>query len=322
MLRTATHDETNFQDQTFDADSTSVEIAALNISRRNFADTITLLGNWMIGDQPRRVATANVDFLRLASKNQRLRGALQSCDLVTADGQPLVWLSRLIGQPIPERVAGSDLAWPLLEEASRRRASVYFLGGGPGVAQRAADAARARVDGLLVAGASSPFIDWDDPAAASAVADEARASGARLLLVALGCPKQELFLQRYLARTGASVGIGVGATLDFLAGGSQRAPQWMRSSGLEWMHRLAQEPARLASRYLHDASYLLRLTGSSLSQRRSSRPAVQAPVPRATSTASALRPDAELWDVAHLRRRGLAPRHDPRSHGPQALYHG
>ncbi len=245
----------------------TTELAGIDVSALNFPDTVALLGDWMTGPQPRRVATANVDFLRLAASNPELLRALQTCDLVTADGQPLVWLSRILRAPLPERVAGSDLAWPLLEEAASRGASVYFLGGGYGVAQKAANAAIGRLPNLRIADTAAPFIDWNSEAQAAAVADDIRATGASLLLVGLGCPKQELFLERHLERTGASLGVGVGATLDFLAGNSRRAPSWMQDSGLEWMHRLAQEPSRLASRYLADATFLAQLATTALRER-------------------------------------------------------
>ncbi|MFT5290893.1 MAG: N-acetylglucosaminyldiphosphoundecaprenol N-acetyl-beta-D-mannosaminyltransferase [Planctomycetota bacterium] len=248
----------------------TTELAEIDISALNFHDTLELLGDWMTDPRPRRIATANVDFLRLAAGNPELLLALQTCDLVTADGQPLVWLSRLLRAPLPERVAGSDLAWPLLKEAASRGASVYFLGGGYGVAQVAAKAAIERIPDLRVAGTAAPFIDWRDEAQAAAVADDIRATGTSLLLVGLGCPKQELFLERHLERTGANLGIGVGATLDFLAGKSRRAPGWMQDNGLEWVHRLAQEPMRLASRYLADATFLTQLTTTALRERISS----------------------------------------------------
>lgn len=235
-------------------------LAGVDFSALGFQATVARLGDWMVGDEQKRVATANLDFLRLASKNAALRKALRTCDLVTADGQPLVWMSRLIGTPIPERVAGSDLAWPLLEEAATRGASVYFLGGASGVAHRAAANVNARIPDLDIRDTRAPFIDWRDPKQAGAVADDIRRSGADLLLVGLGCPKQELFLAQYLEQSGARLGIGVGATLDFLAGKSTRAPRWMQRTGLEWAHRLGTEPARLGRRYAADAKYLVQLT--------------------------------------------------------------
>ncbi len=245
----------------------TTELADIHVSSLNFQDSVALLGEWMMGRQPRRVATANVDFLRLASHDPNLLRALQTCDLVTADGQPLVWLSKLLRAPLPERVAGSDLAWPLLQEAACRGASVFFLGGGQGVAQEAAKAAIHRHPNLKIAGTAAPFIDWSDETQAAEVADLIRSKSPGLLLVGLGCPKQELFLEAHLERTGAHLGIGVGATLDFLAGNSRRAPTWMQHTGLEWMHRLSQEPQRLASRYLADATFLTHLTTEALRQR-------------------------------------------------------
>lgn len=275
----------------------TTELAGVEVSALSFQETVALLGDWMTGSKTRRVATANVDFLRLAAGSPELLRALQTCDLVTADGQPLVWLSRLLRAPLPERVAGSDLAWPLLKEAASRGASVYFLGGGSGVARIAAKVAAERYPGLRVAGTSAPFIDWRNDAEAASVADDIRASGASLLLVGLGCPKQELFLERHLERTGAKLGIGVGATLDFLAGNARRAPGWMQDTGLEWMHRLVQEPGRLAGRYVADATFLTLLTTKVLRQRTRRTPFANSRIRRGILTAFEAPAPTEVSDV-------------------------
>lgn len=224
------------------------------------AATLKVITAWAGGDTPRRVATANVDFLRNATRVPGLRTALRSADLVTADGFPLVVLSRLIGRPIHERVAGSDLVPLLARSLASEGHSVYLLGGRPGVGRQAARRLQQLAPDLVVAGISAPFINWSDDDAARAVARDIRASGARVVLVALGSPTQELFLERWLEHTGCSVGIGVGATLDFLAKPGSRAPRWMQRLGLEWAHRLLREPRRLAGRYALDAAYLARLT--------------------------------------------------------------
>lgn len=233
------------------------EIRGISVSRLGFDATRAIAARWLERPAPRRIATANLDFLFLASRIPELRDALRTADLVVADGQPLLWLARLLGRPIAERVAGSDLTEPLVREAARRGQSVYFLGGDDGVGFEAAEALRARIPELRVAGIDSSRIDLDDEATCRAAVDRIRASGADLLLVALGCPKQDLFLARWLDRTGCRLGIGVGATLDFLAGRVRRAPMLWQRLSLEWAYRLAQEPRRLARRYFNDATFLL-----------------------------------------------------------------
>ena len=236
-------------------------IDGIDVSTLDFGETLDQLEHWLTGSRSRRVVTANLDFLRLARVHDELRDTLKSCDLVTADGAPLIWLSRWTGATIPERVSGSDLVTPLIDRAARNGKSVYLLGGREGVAQRAAKTLEATIPALQIAGTSSPWIDWDDPISARRVAHEVRESGAGLLVVALGCPKQDLFLARHLHATGCQIGIGVGASLDFLVGDVQRAPMWMRRSGLEWAFRLLQEPSRMVGRYTSDAVHLARLMG-------------------------------------------------------------
>lgn len=240
-------------------DCAQVELGGVPVSCLGMADTLSLLADWAGGDEPRRVATANVDFLRNASKHKGLRTALRTSDLVTADGFPLVVLSRLLGRPIMERVAGADLVPMLAPHLAERGHSVFLLGGGPGVAVQAAQRLEQLAPGLEIAGVACPFIDWSNDAEAEAVARRIRRSGADVVLVALGSPRQELFLTDWLETTGCKLGIGVGGTFDFLANPTSRAPRWIQDLGFEWAHRLFREPRRLASRYVLDAAYLAQL---------------------------------------------------------------
>jgi N-acetylglucosaminyldiphosphoundecaprenol N-acetyl-beta-D-mannosaminyltransferase len=195
------------------------------------------------------VFTPNVDHVVKAELNPAFRAAYQHASLSLADGMPLVWVSRLIGRALPERVAGSDLIVPLLRRAATRGWRVYLLGGAAGVAPAAAEML-ARDLGVVVAG-------WDDaqigPDGLDRTGDSvARAKAAQpdLILVALGPPKQELWIARSLSGVGPAVGVGVGASLDFLVGKYRRAPEWLGRIGLEWLYRLLQEPRRLWRRYL------------------------------------------------------------------------
>ena len=231
------------------------------ISRMGFRESLARLESWFESTSFRRVATANMDFLRQAEKHAELRRALQTASLVTADGMPLVWLSHLVDQPIAERVAGSDLVLPLLERAERNGIGVFLLGSSPQVLAKIRGLIDARFPRLRLAGTFGGKVDIDDASAMAALTEDIRATRTGLLLVALGCPKQELFLSRYGAETGASVGIGIGASLDFLAGCQRRAPEILQRTGLEWAYRLFREPRRLAARYVQSAAYLGRLAG-------------------------------------------------------------
>lgn len=222
-------------------------------------------GGWII--------TANLDILLRASRDTEFRAWMGEADLVTADGMPLVWASRLQGTPLPERVAGSAMVWSLAAEAARRGRSLYLLGGMPGAAEGAAARLVERYPTLWIAGTHCPPMGFErDPAAMAAIERALDQAGADLVYVALGCPKQERLIRHLRPRHPAAWFVGVGISLSFIAGQVQRAPRWMQKLGLEWLHRLLQEPGRLARRYLVDGiPFAVRLlTGSCLARLRRS----------------------------------------------------
>jgi N-acetylglucosaminyldiphosphoundecaprenol N-acetyl-beta-D-mannosaminyltransferase len=196
------------------------------------------------------VFTPNVDHVVTAEDDEAFRKAYEDADLVLADGQPLVWASRLLGARLPEKVSGSDLVWPLMEVAAARRWRVYLLGGAPGVAEAAA----ARFTGQLgvnVVGVDGAHVPLEGtPGEEDPVAERVRRAAPHVVLVALGAPKQERWIHRNAELLRPAVAFGVGASLDFVAGRIRRAPPWMSRAGLEWLHRLAKDPRRLARRYL------------------------------------------------------------------------
>lgn len=238
-------------------DRPTVRIETTPIANLDFRQTVSLISEWLEEPRPRRIATANLDFLRLAAGNDELADALRGADLVTADGTPLLWLARLQGQPLCERVAGADLILPLVSEAHRRGRSIFLLGGAPGAAETAADLLGTKFPGLRIAGTASPVVDMTDATSCLRAVESVAATRPDLLFVALGCPKQDLFLARYLASLNCRVGIGVGASLDFLAGKVRRAPRVLQRAGFEWAFRLLQEPRRLGGRYARDSAFLV-----------------------------------------------------------------
>lgn len=198
------------------------------------------------------VVTANVDFLVQAHRDVELRRILVEADLVLCDGTPVLWASGWLGNRLPARVAGSDLAPALLQAAADKGHRVFFLGAAPGVAAEAAERLRRRYPKLQIVGHHAPpFAELLEMNHAG-IAQRIRAAKPDLLLVSFGCPKQEKWIAMHHRSLGVPVAIGVGATLDFLAGRVRRAPAWMRGSGTEWIYRLAQEPRRLFRRYARD----------------------------------------------------------------------
>ncbi|GII80765.1 hypothetical protein Sru01_57470 [Sphaerisporangium rufum] len=176
-----------------------------------------------------------------------LRASVTSCDLVVADGQAVVWASRLLGRPLPERVAGIDLFTALLAEGARRGYRAYFLGARPEVLDRVVAEVRARHPGLEVAGARDGYFTDEEAPEVAARIGEAKPD---LLFLGMTSPKKEIFCARYAADIRAGVIHGVGGSFDVFAGKVRRAPAAWQRLGLEWLYRFLQEPLRLGPRYL------------------------------------------------------------------------
>jgi N-acetylglucosaminyldiphosphoundecaprenol N-acetyl-beta-D-mannosaminyltransferase len=197
------------------------------------------------------VVTANLDFLRRFVRIPAMRALYGAADISVADGMPLVWAARLQGDQLPERVAGSALIWSLAERAAREGRSVYLLGGEPRANEEAVAVLHQRWPALKIVGHSSPMIKSPPTAEDMApLRDELVRLDPDLLLVGMGSPKQEQMIQLLRADLPRAWMMGVGISFSFVAGRVSRAPRWMQKSGLEWVWRLAQEPRRLARRYL------------------------------------------------------------------------
>ncbi len=228
---------------------------------------LEMIDLFKVDKRPRYVATINVDFItnilswrKGRSRHPELMYILRKADMVTADGMPIVWASRWLGSPLAMRVPGSDLVPLLAKAAASKGKSLYFLGGKrfEMTAFRAAHALQKKLPELNVAGVDAPWVHTGGEALAQAEEEDdqivGRINAARpdILLIALGSPKQEIWFDRNRHRLKVPVVIGVGATFDFLAGTTPRAPKWMQQSGFEWLFRLYQEPRRLWKRYLID----------------------------------------------------------------------
>ena len=204
-------------------------------------ETVTWIDRWVSRGGAHQIATVNPEFVMKARAHEVFRGALRRADLCLPDGIGIVLAARLHGVRLREQVAGSDLVPRLAEASDERGWRVFFLGAAPGVAEKTAEILTQRHPGLQVAGcyAGSPAPEEEE-----SIVARIRKTDADVLLVAYGAPKQDLWLSRNLARTGAAVGIGVGGSFDFIAGVSRRAPRWIQRLGLEWLFRLVQEPWR------------------------------------------------------------------------------
>jgi N-acetylglucosaminyldiphosphoundecaprenol N-acetyl-beta-D-mannosaminyltransferase len=210
-------------------------------------------GGWVI--------TPNLDHMRRAETDTEFKEMLDLADVVVADGTPLIWASRLQGTPLPERVAGSSLVWSLAHAASKNNRSLYLLGGDPGAADKAAQVLKNRYPDLKIAGTDCPPIGFDkEPDGIDKVLQKVLDASPDIVYVALGSPKQERLIRQVRVRLPHVWWLGVGISLSFIAGDVRRAPQWVQKLGLEWLHRLFQEPGRLAKRYLvHGLPFAARL---------------------------------------------------------------
>jgi N-acetylglucosaminyldiphosphoundecaprenol N-acetyl-beta-D-mannosaminyltransferase len=218
----------------------------IGIDRLDMDDTVARCEE--IIESRRYVQQVSINAAKVVSiyEDTRMRAIIGRCELVNADGQSIVWASRLLGDPLPERVAGIDLMERLLELAARRQYPVFILGARPQVLARAVEVLHRRYPTLPVAGYRDGYFSAGEDVA---VCDEIRASGARLLFLAISSPKKEYWLAAHGDRLGVDLAMGVGGAIDVVAGVTRRAPVPLQRLGLEWTARVWQEPGRLTRRY-------------------------------------------------------------------------
>lgn len=222
-----------------------------------FDETLAWCVARMKNGPPACMATANVDFLMQATRDPELQRILLEADLVIADGQPIVTLSGKFGPPLRERVTGSDLTPMLASACAREGLSIFLLGGAPGVAEKAASILVERNPGLHIAGTYSPPLAGILQMNHEEILVRLRAAKPDLLLVAFGAPKQEKFINLHLRSWQIPLSIGIGGTLDFLAGAQTRAPRWVQKIGFEWLWRMGTNPKRLFRRYAENIGFLV-----------------------------------------------------------------
>ena len=203
----------------------------------------------------RYVVTPNVDHTVLLSENSDFREAYEDAHMVLADGHPIVWASRLLGRPLPERVAGSELVPKLFDSYTKQgKLKVFLLGAAEGVAAQAAAKMKEQWKNVETVGVYSPPMGFEkDPEETNYILGRITLVKPDVVVVGLGAPKQEVWVHQNADQLDAKVALCVGATIDFLAGEKKRAPVWMQKSGVEWLHRMLSEPKRLVKRYARDA---------------------------------------------------------------------
>ncbi len=186
------------------------------------------------------VVTPNPEFILSARKDEAFRTVLNQADLALPDGIGVVYAAKILGRPLKGRAPGVDFAQALMARMARTGKSLYLLGAKPGVAEKAAENLRKAHPGLKICGAHDGYFKEDEP-----VVEAIRASGADVIFVCLGAPKQELWMAKNGPTTGARLAVGLGGCLDVFAGTVQRAPEGWQKAGLEWLYRLIKEPSRI-----------------------------------------------------------------------------
>lgn len=228
-----------------------VPIGPIKISLLSAEQLTQRLIGHAFGDVTQHVVTANAQFYVLAEERQDFRDCIRGADYVCADGVSIVVACKWLGRAKATRIPGVDLVSDLCRSASGLALKVFFLGGNPGSAERSAAILAERFPGLRVAGICCPPKGFQsDPQMLNRVLSEIKESQAAILFVALGAPFQEFFIQDHIRPMNIPVAVGIGGSLDIIAGEFKRAPRYIQRLGLEWAYRLAQEPRRLARRYI------------------------------------------------------------------------
>jgi len=206
------------------------------------------------------VVTPNVDHIIQLERGGELCEVYKHANLILADGKPIVWLSKWYNTPLKDKISGSDLLPCLCDMAAKRNYRMFLLGGAEGVAAKAAKNLCETYAGLQIVGTYSPPYGFEkNEEEINKIVDIVTAAKPHILIVGLGCPKQELFILHHKNKLHVPISLGLGASIDFEAGEVKRAPKWMSECGLEWFYRFLQDPKRLAKRYFVDDMKIFKL---------------------------------------------------------------
>lgn len=230
-----------------------VDLLGISFHRVTEAELVQLVVSESGTGRGAWVITPNLDILRQGVQRPEIRALLSRADVLVADGMPLIWASKLQGTPLPERVSGSHIIWSIPEAAAKAGRTIFLLGGAPGIADKCAAVLKERFPNLRITGTVCPPFGFEkNEEQIAALRSAVQQSPADIVFVALSFPKGEHLIERIRDAAPRAWWIGVGISFSFVAGDVKKAPRWMQVTGLEWLHRLVQEPRRLARRYLID----------------------------------------------------------------------
>lgn len=221
------------------------------IDNLTMQETLQAINQLIQENKSSYVVTPNVDHIVQLETNRELQEVYKNAALILTDGKPLLWIANWYGTPIKEKISGSDLFPLLCNMAAAKGYKMFFLGAAEGVAKRAAENLTMKYKGLQVVGTYSPPFGFENNQnEMDKIKNMIKASKPDILIVGLGCPKQEKFMYHHCKELGVPISLGLGASFDFEAGNIKRAPRWMANHGLEWLFRITQDPRRMAKRYL------------------------------------------------------------------------
>jgi len=229
--------------------SRRLSVLGARINALAWDDALAQILIWGAEHESRYVSMCNVHSVVTTTQDRQFQSVINNADLALADGAPIAWAVRKLGHIYQERISGPDLMWRYLIEAEQFAQVVYFFGGTDATLEKLVAAIKARFPKLLIGGTCSPSFSGTSVEEDARQVDIINRSGAHVVFIGLGCPKQETWMAAHRGRVNA-VMIGVGAAFDFHAGTIKRAPLWWQRNGLEWLYRLYSEPRRLFWRYL------------------------------------------------------------------------
>lgn len=218
------------------------EVASINLN-----ETLKVVEKIIDTNTYTQHVVLNAGKVVLMKKDSELKSIIKNCSLINADGQSIVWASKILGSPLPERVTGIDLMEKIIELASKKSYGIYFFGAKEEVVQKVVNHYKEVYPGLKLSGYRNGYFSNEEN---GEIVDSIKASNADILLVAFSSPKKEYWLSKYGEEMGVPFVMGVGGSFDVVAGVTKRAPKWMQKIGLEWFYRFAQEPKRMWKRYL------------------------------------------------------------------------
>lgn len=224
-----------------------------NIDNLTMAETLHEIDKLIQKKNCSYVVTPNVDHIVRLEKDEELQKVYKNASLILTDGKPLIWISKWYKTPIKEKISGSDLFPRVCQLAANKNYTMYLLGAAEGVADTAARYLMKKYPGLNIVGTYSPPFGFEkNEQEMNKIKTQIQDVHPDILIVGLGCPKQEKFMYYHCKELGVPISFGLGASIDFEAGNIKRAPKWMSNHGLEWLYRFSKEPKRLFKRYFVD----------------------------------------------------------------------